>query len=170
MALLMHFDDFLFYRNESWLWMPIDRTQTQTHVISCIYHIASSDNAEPRPILKPGDILLYESAKNLHEHPHKFNGDWYTSLFIHFYPKDQTWSSRDHHLDSHYAIPEDEWYNTLPSNYPEIRLFGTSMMEPECPDSWCHLLNAVELEGPGEYAQVLTAGDKNTHWDCSTTT
>jgi hypothetical protein len=65
---------FRLYRNESSLWMHIDRTQT--HVISCIYHIDSSDNAQPWPIviedyigntnqviLKPGDILLYESAK-----------------------------------------------------------------------------------------------------------
>jgi hypothetical protein len=57
--------------------MHVDRTQT--HVISCIYHIASSDDAEPWPIviegydgttnsvvLKPGDIMLYESAKVRH--------------------------------------------------------------------------------------------------------
>ena len=55
--------------------MHVDRTQT--HVISCIYHIASSEDSEPWPIviegydgttnsviLKPGDVLLYESSKN----------------------------------------------------------------------------------------------------------
>ena len=40
---------FRLYQNTSRLWMHIDRTQT--HVISCIYHIASSDNAEPWPIV-----------------------------------------------------------------------------------------------------------------------
>ena len=78
--------------------MHTDRTQT--HVISCIYHIASSDDSEPWPIviedyegntqmayLEPGDLLLYESAKNFHGRPTKFDGSWYTSLFVHFYPK-----------------------------------------------------------------------------------
>lgn len=162
---------FRLYRNESRLWMHID--QTQTHVLSCIYHIASSENAEPWPlviedyagntnsvILKPGDILLYESAKNFHGRPTMFIGDWYTSLFVHFYPSDPSWSRKDHDLDSHYAIPEDEWAKTLPSKYPKLKIVGTSMLEPDCRDYWCHLLNTVKWEGPGEYGQVLTTGGK----------
>ena len=150
--------------------MHIDRTQT--HVISCIYHIASSDDAEPWPIviedydgntnsvvLESGDILLYESAKNFHGRPTYFNGTWYTSLFVHFYPKDPEWSSRDHDLDSHYAIPPD-WDRTVPSDHPDIIVYGTSMMMPDCPDSWCPLLNAIDHWGPGEYGEVLTGGGK----------
>jgi hypothetical protein len=150
--------------------MHVDRTQT--HVISCIYHIGSSENSEPWPIviedyhgntnsvvLKPGDILLYESAKNFHGRPNKFNGDWYTSLFIHFYPKDPAWAAYNHDLDSHYAIPED--FNKFePSEHPKLKLYGTSMMEPDCPESWCNLQDAVHWEGPGEYGQVVTGGGK----------
>jgi hypothetical protein len=39
----------LYGRNESRLWMHVDRTQT--HVISCILHIAKSDDAENWPII-----------------------------------------------------------------------------------------------------------------------
>ena len=161
---------FRLYRNDSSLWMHVDRTQT--HVISCIYHIASSENSEPWPIaiedydgntisvvLKPGDILLYESAKNFHGRPTKFIGDWYTSLFVHFFPKGE-WSREDHDLDAHWAIPPD-WADVIPdSHFPELRVVGTSMMEPSCASSWCHLLNAIELEGPGEYGRVLTSNGK----------
>jgi len=64
---------FRLYRNQSSLVMHLD--ETRTHVISCIYHIDSSDDAEPWPlliedyhgntnevILMPGDVLLYVSA------------------------------------------------------------------------------------------------------------
>ena len=63
---------FRLYRNQSSLVMHLD--ETRTHVISCIYHIDSSDDAEPWPlliedyhgytnevILTPGDVLLYVS-------------------------------------------------------------------------------------------------------------
>lgn len=156
---------FRLYRNDSSLWMHLDRTQT--HVISAIYHIASSENSEPWPVviedyagntnsvvLKPGDILLYESAKNFHGRPTKFIGDWYTSLFVHFFPRE--WNRVDHDVDSHYAIPPF-WADVVPDDqFPELRVVGTSMLEPACASSWCHLMNAVELEGPGEYGSVLT--------------
>lgn len=63
---------FRLYRNQSSLIMHLD--ETRTHVISCIYHIDSSDDADPWPILiedyfgntnevilTPGDVLLYVS-------------------------------------------------------------------------------------------------------------
>jgi hypothetical protein len=162
---------FRLYRNESRLWMHKDRTQT--HVISCILHIASSEDSEPWPIviedyagntnqvfLKAGDILLYESAKNLHGRPRRFIGSWYTSLFVHFYPKGD-WSTHNHDLDAHYAFPPT--WDRIPgvkSPYPKLKLVGTSMLEPECPDYWCNLENAVQWEGPGEYGKVLTTGGK----------
>ena len=163
---------FRLYRNESRLWMHVDKTQT--HVISCIYHIASSDDAQPWPIviedyegntnsvvLEPGDILLYESAKNFHGRPTYFNGSWYTSVFIHFFPKQEnpTWEEHDHDLDSHYAIPPD-WDRLIPSKDPKVKVYGTSMMMPDCPDSWCPLANAIQHRGPGEYGKVLTGGNK----------
>jgi hypothetical protein len=95
--------------------MHVDRKQT--HVISFILHIDSSDDAEDWPIfiedfngnthevtLKPGDILFYESSKCVHGRPTKFNGTWYTSLFVHYYPK-YGWYYVDHELEAHYAVP-----------------------------------------------------------------
>ena len=65
---------FRLYQNNSQLNMHVDKKQT--HIISMIYHIDSSDDSEPWPIfiedlhgrthevvLTPGDILFYESAK-----------------------------------------------------------------------------------------------------------
>lgn len=64
---------FRLYRNQSNLLMHLD--ETRTHVISCIYHIDSSDDAEPwslliedfegntnEVVLTPGDVLLYVSS------------------------------------------------------------------------------------------------------------
>jgi hypothetical protein len=161
---------FRLYRNESRLWMHVDKTQT--HVISCIYHIASSDDAEPWPIviedysgktnsviLKPGDILLYESAKNFHGRPTYFNGSFYTSLFVHFYPKDPEWARHDHDLDGHFALPPD-WSEVIHSEHPRVIVHGTSIMMPDCPDAWCPLADADHYEGPGEYGVVMTGGGK----------
>jgi prolyl 4-hydroxylase len=77
--------------------MHVDRAQT--HVISFIMHIDSSDDAEPWPIfiedyegkthevvLTPGDLLFYESSKVWHGRPKRFNGSWYSSVFAHYYP------------------------------------------------------------------------------------
>jgi hypothetical protein len=161
---------FRLYRNESSLWMHIDRTQT--HVISCIYHIASSEDSDPWPIviedydgntqavvLKPGDILLYESAKNFHGRPAVFNGSWYTSLFVHFFPK-QDWSRENHDLYSHYAVPPT-WRTIVPNDtFPKLDVVGASIREPGCSFSWCNFEKAKQVEGPGEYGMVLTTNGK----------
>jgi hypothetical protein len=159
---------FRLYQNQSRLWMHVDRTQT--HVISCIYHIASSSDSKPWPIviedysgktnsvvLHPGDMLLYESAKNFHGRPTYFDGSFYTSVFVHFQPKNPEWRRTDHDLDSHYAIPPF-WHEEVPSDEPEIIVYGTSIMMPDCPHSWCPLSGADEYEGPGEYGVVMTGG------------
>jgi hypothetical protein len=149
--------------------MHVDRTRT--HVISCIYHIASSEDSKPWPVviedydgntnsvvLKPGDILLYESAKNFHGRPSYFQGEWYTSVFVHFYPK-EGWLAKDRDIESHYAVPPN-WQDMKESIFPKLKWIGTSSLEPDCPESWCHLINAKEWEGPGEYGKVLTAQGK----------
>ena len=69
--------------------MHLDKTNT--HVVSFILHIGSSDDAEPWPIviedylgntheiiLTSGDMLLYESSKCLHGRPKRFKGSWYS--------------------------------------------------------------------------------------------
>jgi predicted 2-oxoglutarate/Fe(II)-dependent dioxygenase YbiX len=88
---------FRLYRNQSSLLMHTDKAQT--HVISCILHIDSSEDAEPWPIviedfqgntneviLTSGDLLFYESSKCLHGRPKTFNGSWYSSIFVHYHP------------------------------------------------------------------------------------
>ena len=110
-------------------------------------------------VLESGDMLLYESAKNFHGRPTYFNGTWYTSLFVHFRPKDPEWESRNHDLDSHFAVPPT-WRTTQPSEHPRVIVYGTSMMMPDCTDSWCPLANAIQHHGPGEYGEVLTGGGK----------
>jgi hypothetical protein len=81
------------YRNDSSLLMHVDKSTT--HVISGIYHVDRSDDAEPWPIviedfqgntnqvyLAPGDLLLYESSKCFHGRPQKFMGSYYASIFM----------------------------------------------------------------------------------------
>ena len=72
---------------------------SRSHVISCILHIDHDPESEPWPIaiedfqgntnevvLESGDMLFYESSKCLHGRPRRFNGKWYSSVFIHYYP------------------------------------------------------------------------------------
>ena len=81
------------YRNDSNLLMHTDKSTT--HVISGIFHVDRSDDAEPWPIviedfrgntnqvyLAPGDVLFYESSKCFHGRPQKFIGGYYASLFM----------------------------------------------------------------------------------------
>ena len=161
---------FRLYRNESSLLMHVDKSDT--HIISCILHIDSSDDAEPWPIviedftgktnevvLTPGDMLFYESSKCLHGRPSKFIGSWYSSVFVHYYPDDPEWVKTDHDLESHYAVPIT-WSATpdREPTLPEVEVRGTSIREPGCPHSWCNLEHAVKWHGPAEFEYVLTAG------------
>lgn len=96
-------------------------------------------------VKKPGDILLYESAKNFHGRPCRFKGKWYTSVFVHFYPK-EGWNTIDRDLECHFAVPPN-WYETQPSAIEKLRWVGASALEPECPNSWCNLRRAKTWEG-----------------------
>jgi hypothetical protein len=157
---------FRLYRNESQLFMHVDRKQT--HVISFILHIDSSEDAEDWPIfiedfdgnthevtLKPGDILFYESSKCVHGRPTKFNGSWYTSLFVHYYPK-EGWNDVDHELEAHYAVPplwsEDP---VGEPTLPKLQMVETSFAEPECPHSWCRSQNTIRWSGPAEHGYLI---------------
>ena len=72
---------------------------SRSRVISCILHLDHDPESEPWPIaiedfqgntnevvLESGDMLFYESSKCLHGRPRRFNGKWYSSVFIHYYP------------------------------------------------------------------------------------
>eukprot|EP00466_Bigelowiella_natans_P018097 jgi/Bigna1/77033/fgenesh1_pg.45_\ len=94
----------LFLVNSTLVW-HLDKLET--HVVSGILHIASDPDQETAPwpleivghdgkehkiILKPGQLLFYESAKLSHGRPSTFNGNWYTSVFLHYRPK--LWAMR----------------------------------------------------------------------------
>jgi hypothetical protein len=107
-------------------------------------------------ILTPGDMLFYESSKCFHGRPKKFNGSWYSSVFVHYYPL-HGWKEVDHKLEAHYAIPE-HWSEQVDENqvarrikeYPKLKMVGTSMIEPDCPNEWCRTKDTVKWSGPGE--------------------
>jgi hypothetical protein len=174
---------FRLYRNESKLYMHIDRMQT--HVISFILHIDSSDDAQPWPIfiedfngvtheviLTPGDILFYESSKCFHGRPHKFNGSWYSSIFVHYTPIE--WKDNNHELEADYAVPpfwsddtRDEQQQQQQQQHvekndddtdiiPYLVMAGAGMKEPDCPDEWCNVQNSKKWSGPGEKGVWIT--------------
>jgi len=145
------------YRPGNTLTMHTD--QTATHVISSILHV-DRQVAEPWPIviegfdgkthevdLKPGEMLLYESAKCQHGRPRPLVGDWYTSLFIHYKPRNWSINTR-----SSINVLEQSEQSTQPliggwgrpakkpdGSVPELRMRGTGMYEPACKHDWCSL-------------------------------
>jgi len=85
------------YTNNTNLLMHTDKVSD--HVISSIVHVGHDPDSEPWPlviegfdgrtsevILEEGEMLFYESAKCLHGRPTHFNGEWYTSIFVHYKP------------------------------------------------------------------------------------
>lgn len=84
------------YTNGSVLRMHVDTLFT--HVVSAIINIdqevdkdwplviLNHDGQEERVIMKPGDMLMYESAKLIHGRPDKFVGAHYDNIFIHYKP------------------------------------------------------------------------------------
>jgi hypothetical protein len=153
---------FRIYRNESQLYMHTDRIET--HILSFILHIDSSEDSDPWPIfiedfhgrthevtLTPGDILFYESSKCFHGRPRPFNGSWYTSVFVHYYPA-EGWIDQPHDLNTHYAIPS-EWsqYPPATKKLDALEMVGTTMREPNCPNHWCNTVkDTVKWSGPAE--------------------
>ncbi|CAB9526361.1 expressed unknown protein [Seminavis robusta] len=153
---------FRLYQNNSILNMHVDKPQT--HVISMIYHIDSSDDAEPWPILiedlhgnthevilTPGDVLFYESSKCLHGRPKIFNGSWYSSIFVHYYPT-HGWQEVDHHMEGHFAIPAGWAAPMAPEEKvaTPLVMLGTSFKEPSCPNAWCRGEETIKWSGPAK--------------------
>jgi len=162
------------YRNESILHMHTD--QRTTHIISCIFHIDHDPVSDPWPlviedfngntieiVLEPGDLLFYESSKCLHGRPRPFNGAWYTSLFLHYYPVG--WDGEKLHLDTHHRIPpnwDDIKKTSFENDVEDAVVLEVSFYEPSCKDQWCALQNAKRWDGPGEEGKVLTSAGKVT--------
>ena len=162
---------FRLYRNQSNLYMHVDRPKT--HVISFILHIASSEDSEPWPILiedfdgvthevvlTSGDILFYESSKCFHGRPHKFNGSWYSSVFVHYYPKYGYQENYDER-ERVYAIP-NHWVDEPTTHHEiEVVMHGTTYEEPDCPNGWCATKHSKKWSGPGEDGFVIAPnGDR----------
>ncbi|KAL7543955.1 hypothetical protein ACHAXR_013368 [Thalassiosira sp. AJA248-18] len=167
------------YRNQSRLNMHVDKSGT--HVISAILHVDHDENSKPWPfvyniicipltkpiviedyygnlnevVLEKGDILLYESSKCFHGRPRRFEGDWYTSLFIHYYPSD--WRRTYDNLEVHYRIPP-KWNEVLPPKpgLETLVMAETSAYEPDCEDTWCTLNNTIQWDERGEFGKVLS--------------
>jgi hypothetical protein len=170
---------FRLYRNESALYMHVDKPET--HIVSLILHIDSSEDAEPWPIfiedflgnthevtLASGDVLFYESSKCFHGRPRPLKGTWYSSIFVHYYPVG--WNEVSRKLETHYRVPPlwKEDPTTVPppetpttsapaaaapasnKNHDRLKMAGTSMLHPDCPDQWCLTRDAIQWGGPGE--------------------
>ena len=156
------------YRNNSVLFMHVDKTST--HVISCILHVDHSEDSEPWPlfiedfqgntnevVLESGDLLFYESSKCIHGRPRPFQGSWYSSIFVHYYPKD--WDPDKMSLETHYAIPPS-WNEVKPEDpgLEKLVMAGTSMYEKSCPDRWCGTKKTVKWYGPAVEGVIITTG------------
>jgi hypothetical protein len=146
------------------LTMHTDRIDS--HVISSIVHV-DRDTNEPWPIviegfdgkiaevdLQPGEMLFYESSKCIHGRPRPLNGKWYTSLFMHYRPRDWTLTNNDAKklaeplFESRAGGPEPLNEEELAS----LQMRGTGFYEPGCKNEWCGLspvwpLPAVETGG-----------------------
>ena len=156
------------YRNNSVLAMHVDRPET--HIISCIIHVDKSPDAGPWPIfieefqgntnevhLTSGDMLFYESSKCIHGRPRRFNGSWYSSIFVHYYPTG--WDPEQAGLEVQYSLPPT--WDVLGPEDPgieKLEMSGTAMGEPNCPDSWCKTINTVKWQGPAKKGVVITTG------------
>mmetsp|Transcript_6422 Transcript_6422/g.12392 ORF Transcript_6422/g.12392 Transcript_6422/m.12392 type:complete len:274 (+) Transcript_6422:203-1024(+) len=154
------------YKNGSRLNMHVDKSGT--HVVSAILHVDHDANSKPWPIviedyqgnlnevvLEKGDVLLYESSKCFHGRPRRFEGEWYTSLFIHYYPSD--WKRIYNSLDVHYRIPP-EWNTILPPQpgLEQLVMAETSALEPECEDTWCSLNDTIKWDVRGEFGRYVS--------------
>lgn len=150
---------FRLYRNQSQLAMHVDKKET--HVISIVYHIDRSDDAQPWPLyiedfhgqthavlLEPGEMLFYESAKCWHGRPSVFEGTYFTSVFVHYTPKEGWDEDSNYTTESHYIIPPDwrEFKDNNNNNTP-LEMLGTALKEPECVNGWCATETASVFNG-----------------------
>jgi len=150
--------------------MHVDKAES--HIISFILHIDSSDDAEPWPltiddfqgnthdvVLTSGDLVLYESSKVFHGRPHPFRGSWYTSIFAHFYPPGHNETFDKNKMV--YAIPPG-WRND-PEHHDQVplRMYGPSFEEATCPNGWCATQDSIQWTGPAREG-YLTAPNGQT--------
>jgi len=170
------------YRNDSNLLMHTDKPST--HVISGIYHVGRSEDAEPWPIviedfhgntnqvyLTPGDILFYESSKCFHGRPQTFIGGYYASLFMHYAPASPDFDGEALRHERDLSVPPHWFVDMQPhEGLDEFEMVGTSFKEPKCKNLLCSLdetneqsKNTVNWYGPAPTGMIVTNG-----WDPET--
>ena len=110
--------------------------------------------------MSSGDLLFYESSKVFHGRPHRFKGSWYSSVFVHYYPK-YGWADTDHDIERHYSVPPH--YGESPKHHFEIplQMVGTGMKEPSCPNDWCQSQYSIKWNLTGEHGKwIAPTGEK----------
>lgn len=88
----------------------------KSHVISAILNI-KQDVKEDWPLqifdhsgkmheilLKPGEMVWYESASLVHGRVKPLNGSYFENLFVHYMPRSQAWYGTDWSLDFGEAV------------------------------------------------------------------
>jgi hypothetical protein len=156
-----------YYQNQSELLLHVDNPNT--HIISSILHIDHSDDAKPWPlvmedfegntnqiIMTSGDLVFYESSKLFHGRPSKFHGSWYSSLFLHYYPKG--WDTSGNNTNEyHYGIPPN-WQDVkdLSEGIEPVQMFGMGMEERTCPESWCQTATSITYQGPAKEGFLMS--------------
>ena len=80
-------------------WLHMHRDRVDTHVVSCIVHVADQSNqpwpldfidheaVHHRVLFKPGSMLFYESLCP-HGRASEFEGEFYSNMYFHWRPKD----------------------------------------------------------------------------------
>lgn len=118
------------YETNARLLTHVDRINT--HVVSLIVNVAQGGLDEDWPVevydhygrlhevvMEPGDVVYYESAKNLHSRNRPLTGKnaYYTNLFTHYRP----------------IGAGDDWYkaDTEPGREPLLEVEGTCVVPPE---------------------------------------
>lgn len=102
------------YTRGAWLMGHLDHLKS--HVISAILNI-KQDVDEDWPLqifdhsghlhsvlLKPGEMVWYESARLVHGRVKPLNGSYFENLFVHYMPRSQAWYNNDWGLDFGEAV------------------------------------------------------------------
>ena len=144
-----------------------------THIISCILHVDHDAESDPWPIfiedfqgntnevvLESGDMLFYESSKVVHGRPRPFNGKWYSSIFVHYYPAED-WDPSEQEWEAHYAVPAHfQERKPVDPSLDRLVMKGTSFIEPDCPIEWCNSVNTIKWYGPAKEGVIMSTGYK----------
>ena len=126
--------------------------------------------------LNSGDMLLYESSKCFHGRPIPLHGSWYTSIFVHYYPKYEEWTTRDHFQEMFFSVPpkwneefllehrdgqrqrhsqqqsqSQQSQSSSLSKLPALELTDFTFTEPSCPNKWCNSQHAIPF--PSSHGQ-----------------